>query len=113
MRVPLVRSIWLVAVLALSACGPRTAEVRTAPATESDVSIHLTNNLSVAVNVYVAGGGGDMFVRQVGANATEHLPVRGISAGSTVTLKATTVDGARTYERRNVVLRGMLPWVVP
>jgi hypothetical protein len=73
----------------------------------------MTNNLNTAVNVYVAGTGTDMFVRQVAANSSEHLPVRGISSGTTVTLKATTVDGGRTYERRNVVLTGTFTWSVP
>lgn len=103
----------LCAAALLAACGPRQVEVRSAPSSQAEVSIHLTNNLSQAVNVYVAGGGSPVFVRQVPANATEHLPVRGIAAGSTVTLRATTIDGARTYERRDVVLNGMFAWALP
>ena len=40
-------------MMALAACGGRQVEVRTGPEPATDVSIHLTNNLSQAVNVYV------------------------------------------------------------
>lgn len=107
-------AILLIAATSLTACGPRRAEVRTAPSSQTaEVAIHMTNNLSQAVNVYVAGVGEPTFVRQVAPNSTAHLPVRGIASGATVTLKATTVDGARTYERRDVVLSGTFPWAVP
>lgn len=106
-------AILLIATTSLTACGPRRAEVRTATPAQAEVAIHMTNNLSQAVNVYVAGAGEPTFVRQVAANSTAHLPVRGITSGATVTLKATTVHGARTYERRDVVLSGTFPWAVP
>ncbi len=106
-----------VALLALTGCGAmgggRQIEVRTGPTVTSDVSIHLTNNLSQSVNVYVVSGGTDIFVKQVGANSTEHLPVQGVAAGSTVTLKAVTVDGTRTYTKDNVALNGMYAWTLP
>jgi hypothetical protein len=101
-----------VALLLAGACGPRQVEVRTAPATQADVSIHLTNNLRQAVHVYVVAGGEPIFVRQVPASTVQHLPVRGVGAGSTVTLRATTIDGARTIERRNVLLDGMIAWTL-
>ena len=101
-------------MFALAACGGgRQVEVRTGPEPAPDVAIHLTNNLSQAVNVYVVSGGSDIFLRQVAANATESLPVQGIAAGSTVTLKATTVDGTRTYTRDNIALQGGYSWQVP
>ena len=103
----------LLGAATLAACGPRRAEVRTAQTQQPQVSIHMTNNLAQAVNVYVAGTGEPVFVRQVAANSTMHLPVPGIATGSTVTLKATTIDGARTYERKNVVLSGTFAWAVP
>lgn len=105
----------VVAVAALGACGPRQVEVRTAPqtTTASELAIHMTNNLTQAVNVYVVANGTDMFLSQVAANSTEHLPVRNVSSGTPVTLKAVTVDGARTYSRTNVVLTGMYNWQVP
>ncbi len=105
----------LAAAALLGACGPRQVEVRTSPQTTqaSALSIHMTNNLTQAVNVYVVSGGTDMFLRQVAANSTEDLPVTGIVAGTSVSLKATTIDGARTYSRSNVVLTGQYNWQVP
>jgi predicted polyphosphate/ATP-dependent NAD kinase len=101
------------ALALVGACGPRQVEVRTAPTQSAEVAIHFTNNLSQAVNVYVNHGGSDMFVRQVAANTTEHLPVPGISAGTTVTLKATVVGSTTTYQRGNVVMNEMVTWRVP
>jgi hypothetical protein len=106
-----------VAVLALSGCGAmgggRQIEVRTGPTVQADVAVHLTNNLTQAVNFYVVSGGSDIFVKQVGSNSTEHVPILGVAAGSTVTLKAVTVDGTRTYTRDNVALNGTYEWKVP
>ena len=79
----------------------------------AETGVRITNNLSQGVNVYVVSGGTDMFLRQVGANSTETLPVRGVASGSTVTLRATTVDGANTYSKENVVLSGTYVWQVP
>lgn len=101
------------ALSALAACGPRQVEVRTAPTQSAEVAIHFTNNLSQAVNVYVNAGGTDTFVRQVAANTTEHLPVAGVSAGTTVTLKATVVGSTTTYQRASVVMTEMVTWRVP
>lgn len=101
------------AVFAATACAGRQVEVTTGAEPAADAGIHITNNLSQAVNVYVTTGGTDMLLKQVAANSTEHLPVRGIGAGSTVTLKAVTVDGTRTYTRKDVVLSTMYEWRVP
>jgi hypothetical protein len=100
-------------LLFVAACGPRQVEVRTAPTQSSEVAIHFTNNLSKAVNVYVNSGGSDLFIRQVPANTTEHLPVPGISAGTSVTLKATPVDGSTGYVRTGVTMTDMVNWRVP
>jgi hypothetical protein len=100
-------------VVTAAACGGRQVEVRTAPSQTETIGIQVTNNLSQAVNVYVVSGGSDIFLRQVGANATESLPVQGIASGSTVTFKATTVDGTHTYTRPNVALAGGYSWQVP
>lgn len=98
----------------LGGCGPRQVEVRTTPvAMQAEVSVHLTNRLPKAVNVYVSTGGPDTFLRQVAANTTRELPVPGVTAGTTVTLRATTIDGAESYERRNVVLNGAYLWTLP
>jgi hypothetical protein len=100
------------------ACGPRQVEVRSNPtpgAAQAEVSVHFTNNLSTPVNVYVTpgGSGSPTFLRQVNGNSTEHIPIPGIPAGSTVTLSATKVDNSYTYTKSNVVLSGMYSWQVP
>jgi hypothetical protein len=113
-----VKVFMLAIVLAgASACGPRQVEVRTAPPSPSASegnSVQLTNNLSQAINVYVvSSGGGELFLRQVPANTAEKLPVTGVAAGSTVTFKAVTVDGSRTYQSRSAPLSAMFLWSVP
>jgi hypothetical protein len=102
-------------MFALAACGGgRQVEVRTGPEPAADVAIHLTNNLSQAVNVYVVSGGNDIFVKQVAANSVEHIPVAGVPAGATVNLRAVTVDGTRTYTKNNVTLSStMYDWRLP
>lgn len=109
----------LALVLTAAACGPRQVEVTTGPeravdvSTAADASIRITNNLSQAVNLYVTSGGTDIFLKQVGASTAEVVPVRGLPAGTTVTLKARTVDGTRTYTRNNVYLGPAYEWRVP
>ena len=101
-------------MLALAACGPRQVEVKTGPEPAADVALHVTNNLSQAVNVYVVSGPNDIFLKQVAANTVEHLPVSGVPAGSTVNLRAVTVDGTRTYTKSNVTLSTtMYDWRLP
>ena len=97
-----------------SAACARQVEVGTSPdAQSSDVSVHMTNNLNQPVNVYVVSGGTDLFLGQVAANSSEHLQARGIASGASVTLRARTADGTRTFTRENVVLAGMFAWQVP
>jgi hypothetical protein len=103
----------LALVLASTACGPRQVEVTTGAQPAADVSIRLTNNLTQAVNVYVTSAGSDVFLKQVAANSVEIVPVRGLTAGTTATLKARTVDGTRTYTRDNVYLAANYEWRVP
>jgi hypothetical protein len=100
-------------MVALAACGGRQVEVRTGPEPATDVSIHLTNNLSQAVNVYVVSGGNDIFIKQVSANTVDNLPVAGVPAGVTVNLRASTVDGTRTYSKNNVTLNSGYDWRLP
>jgi hypothetical protein len=108
------RSFVVVTMIAVaSACAPRQAEVRTAPTQQSAVSIEVRNTVSQAVNVYVTLNGVDTFLRQVAANSNVSIPVQGFAAGSTVSLKAVTVDGARTYSRNNVVLNGTYVFPLP
>lgn len=98
------------------ACTGRQVEVGTGPATqgvEAAPSLRVTNSLAQAVNVYVVDGGTETFVGQVGAQATQQLTVRGMQAGSAVTLRARQVDGRNVYERANVVLSDVYEWRVP
>jgi len=117
MRIPVRASLLSVAIAAATACGPRQVEVRTAPTTPTTAnpSVQLTNNLSQAVNVYVVStGGGELFLRQVPANTAEAVPVTGIATGSSVTFKAVTVDGSRTYQSRTAPLSAAaFLWSVP
>ena len=106
-------SLSLVFTLLVAACGPRQVEVTTGPQPASEVSVVLTNNLTQAVNLYVTTGGTDVFLKQVAAGSAEVVPVRGLSAGQTVTLKARTVDGTRTYTRPNIYLAANYEWRVP
>ena len=100
-----------------TACGPRQVEVRTAPPAADTLgapSVQLTNNLSQAVNVYVnVSGGTELFLRQVPANTVEKVPVNGVASGSTVSFKAVTVDGSRTYQSRSAALSPSFLWSVP
>lgn len=99
---------------AAAGCGPRQVQVETGTPTTNEVALRVTNNLSQAVNVYISGGSTtDVFVKQIGANSSEWVPVQGFSVGSVVTLRARTVDGARTYSKDNVVLENMYEWRLP
>lgn len=100
-------------MFALAACSGRQVEVRTGPEPAADVALHVTNNLSQAVNVYVVSGTSDIFLKQVAANTVEHIPVSGVAAGSTVNLRAVTVDGRSTYTKTNVTLNAMYDWRLP
>lgn len=98
--------------LSTAACA-RQVEVGTSPDAQSEVSVHMTNNLNQPVNVYVVSGGTELFLGQVAANSSQHLQARGIASGSSVTLRARSADGTRTFSRDNVVLAGMFAWQVP
>lgn len=103
----------LVVGAAITACGPRKAEVRTAPAAAAQVTIEVQNKLTQGVNVYVTQNGSDTFLRQVNANSTVQVPVQGVAPGTTVSLKATTIDGVKTYNRANVTLTGNIVFPLP
>ncbi len=105
-------------VAAVSACGSRKVEVRTAPtaaaATAPSISVQVNNNLTQAVNVYVVMNGTDTFLRQVPASSAQTIPVpASFPAGTTVSLKAVTVDGVHNYSRANVVLNGTYVFPLP
>ncbi len=105
--------LFAVALITATACAGRQVEVTTGAEPAAEAGIHMTNNLSQAVNVYVTTGGTDMLLKQVAANSTEHLSVRGVGVGTNVTLKAITVDGTRTYTRKDIALSTMYEWRVP
>jgi hypothetical protein len=98
--------------VASTACRGRQVDVRTAP-TRAETNVRVTNTLGQAVNVYVLSGDNEIFLRQVPANSEARLPVPGVAAGSTVRLRAVTIDGSRTYTSDSVVLQGTYPWRVP
>lgn len=99
--------------VAATACGQRQVEVKTGPQPVSEVTLKVTNNLSQAANIYVVNAGTDVFLKQVGANDTQSINVPSVSAGSTVGLKATPIDGSRSYTRDNVTLTGLYEWQIP
>ena len=103
----------LALLISAVACGPRQVEVRTAPSQPVQNAIQLTNGLSQGVNVYVNYNGNDQFLQQVQANTALRLPVSSVPPGATVTLKAVTIDGTKTYSMPNIVLRGTVNFSVP
>ncbi len=102
----------LVLVLGVGACS-RKVVLQTSPAAVVEVSIKVTNNAAQAVSVYVQAGGAVIFLKQVAAKSSESLAVPGVSAGTTVRLRATLADGSRSYTREGVVLNGVFEWQVP
>jgi len=106
-------SALLIGAATITACGPRKAEVRTAPTAASQVTVEVQNKLTQSVNVYVVQGGNKTFLRQVNANSTVQVPVQGIATGTTVGLEATTVDGVKTYTRSNVTMTGNIVFPLP
>jgi hypothetical protein len=107
------KRLFAVLIIATAACGPRQVEVRTAAPLPPQNALQVTNGLPQAVNVYVTYNGSDQFIQQVRANTALRLPVTGIPAGATVTVKAITVDGTRTYTVPNIVLNGTYNFGVP
>ena len=107
------KTIAFALLVAVCACGPRQVEVRTAAPVPAENALQVTNNLTQSVNVYVTYNGTDQFVQQVRPTTSLRLPVPGIPAGSTVSLKAVTVDGMHTYTRQNIVLNGTYIFPIP
>jgi hypothetical protein len=104
------------ALLLATACGPRRVQVGTSPTPVTaapNIAVQVTNNLQQAVNVYVVSGGNDTFLRQVKGNSSETVPIQGFASGTSVTIKAVTIDGVQTYSRPNVVLNGTYAFAVP
>ena len=106
------RYIVLLGLVLTAACS-RKVTLETAPRVVASASIKVTNTAAQAVSVYVTAGGAELFVKSVGANSTEVLPLTGVAAGSTVKLRATLADGSKSYTRDNVALNGVFDWKVP
>ena len=97
----------------VAACGPRKVEVGSAPSSVAEVAVNVTNNLSEPVNVYARVNGEDMFLGQVAGGSAMSLPVKGISTGTTVELRAARMSDKYTYSKTGVVLSGTYLWQVP
>lgn len=102
----------LVLFLAVVSCAARQVEVQNAPRAAAEVFLSVSNRLTQPVNVYVVRGSTDAFLQRVPANSTELVPVPDVVSGTTVDLVARTVDGTRTFTRRDVVLSGTVPWEI-
>jgi len=100
------------AVSSVAACS-RQVVVQTAPAAAAEVSLKVTNRANQAVTIFVMANGTEQQLRVVAANATELIPVPGVSAGTTVRLRAALADGSRSYTRDGVVISGVYEWQVP
>ena len=111
------RAVVFTALVAVVGCRQRQVEVRTAPSTASvqqaAPAVQVNSTLTATVNVYITVNGTDTFLGQVTGNSSAKLPVVGIAVGTPVTLKAVTVDGARTYSRANVALSGTVVFPLP
>lgn len=109
--------VGLLAVLATAACGPRQVEVQTGEQQQSQVALHVTNNLNQSVNVYVDYQGSEIFVGSVAGGAAQHLPVPGVPDGASVVIRARTQDGQRTLSanagRPVTLTTTMYSWRVP
>jgi len=106
------RSIIVAALAITLGCGGRSIVVQN-PATPEAISITITNGLTQPVNVYVTSTEAEVFLSQVGANASATVPVRNIPAGTMIKLRAVTRDGSKTYMREGVELRAGYEWRVP
>jgi hypothetical protein len=106
------RRALLSCLLVVAAACSRQVVVESAPQPSTDAMLSVTNRLSQAVNVYVVAGGTDNFLRQVGPNSTELIPVPAALSGTTAQLKARTADGTRTYTRDAVLLRDTVTWEI-
>lgn len=98
----------------IAGCGARQVEVSDGPApAEASASITISNTLSQAVNVYVLQGSNETFVRQLPANSTQIVNLRGVTTGGRVTLRARTADGTRTFTSDEMEVSSGREWRLP
>lgn len=103
-------------VILAAACGPRQVEVRTGQPEQSQVFLHVTNNLSQPVNVYVQYGGNETFLGQVAGGGAEQFNVPGVPSGAQAVVRARTQDGQSSYCANRcspVTLSQTYTWRVP
>lgn len=103
-------------VILAAACGPRQVEVRTGEPEQSQVMLHVTNNLSQPVNVYVEYGGQSMMLGDVAGGAAREFSVPGVPSGAQAVVRARTQDGQSSYCPNRcapVTLSGTYTWRVP
>lgn len=98
---------------ALVGCARRVEVTSSPPPAAAEAGLQVNNTLTEPVNVYVVTSDTEMFVKQVAANSSERMPVRGVPPGTSVSLRATTVDGTRTFRRANVMLGSTYIFNVP
>jgi|SRR5690606_21150573 hypothetical protein len=110
----LAAGLLFVAATLTAGCAARQVEVSDGPSTaQQSVAISVTNSLAQAVNIYVMQGSSETFVRQLPANSTQLVTIPGVGSGSTVTLRARTVDGTRTFTSDAMSLTSGQQWRVP
>jgi hypothetical protein len=83
-----------------------------APAVAPPSTLAVTNDLDIAVNVYVVRGAAEEFVGQVGKKSTRVLPLQ-VAPGTAVALKAWRADGSRAYALAEMVILRASEWRVP
>ena len=102
----------MLTLVPLAACA-RQVTLQSTPAAAVEVSLKVTNRTTQAITIFVLAGGTEQPLKVVAANATELIPVPGVTGGSTVRLRAALADGSRSYTRDGVVLTGVFEWQVP
>jgi hypothetical protein len=107
------RTLAFALLLAVVGGCARRVEVQPTPERSTQVGLDVTNNASVPMNIVVVAAGNEIFLGQVAPNSTKLIAVTSVEPGTTVTLKATTADGTRTYSKSGVRLAGMYAWTVP
>ena len=103
-------------VILAAACGPRQVEVRTGEPAQSQVTLHVTNNLNQPVNVYVEYGGNTMMLGDVAGGAAREFSVPGVPSGAQAVVRARTQDGQSSYCPNRcapVTLTPAYTWRVP
>ena len=103
-------------VILAAACGPRQVEVQTGAPAQSQVTLHVTNNLNQPVNVYVEYGGNSIMLGDVAGGAAREFNVPNVPSGAQAVVRARTQDGQSSYCPNGcapVTLTSTYTWRVP